>query len=82
MFTQTNLMMFCEVAEKTKTVSKNIIRIECYGEIEEYPQSKRKELLNHFLEGAIACEGAESERYFNIYTQLLSGENDIKDTIY
>ena len=30
MFTQTNLMMFCEVAEKTETVPKNIIRIECY----------------------------------------------------
>lgn len=33
----------------------------------------RGEALNKYFEGAVVCDGCESERYFFIVTQLLEG---------
>lgn len=43
---------------------------------------KRKDAIDFYLEGMMACEGSEAERYTNIYLQLLEGEivcNDSRD---
>lgn len=45
----------------------------CYGKVEIYPESKREELQDYYLEGVMACDGAEKERYMNIYCDLKCG---------
>lgn len=47
------------------------VTITCYGTTETWDD--REEALRFYLEGAMACEGAESRRYMNIYFQLLEG---------
>lgn len=44
---------------------------ECYGE--ETTWESREEAERFFLEGMVACEGSEQERYSNIYCKLLMG---------
>ena len=43
----------------------------CYGQKQVW--NSRKEAATFFLEGMNACEGAERERYTNIYRKLISG---------
>ena len=43
----------------------------CYGQKQVW--NSRKEAVTFFLEGMNACEGAERERYANIYRKLISG---------
>lgn len=55
------------------------VTITCYNKTEEM---KRKDAIDFYLEGMMACEGSEAERYTNIYLQLLEGEivcNDSRD---
>lgn len=40
---------------------------------------KRKDAIDFYLEGMMACEGSEAERYTNIYLQLLEGQMTCKD---
>lgn len=58
---------------------KKFITIKCYDKVETYPESKRKELEAYYLEGMMACEGSEQERYTNIYCDLMSGKSLCKD---
>jgi len=58
---------------------KKTITIVCYNEVKSYPESKRQELAEHFLEGMCACDGSERERYTNIYCDLMSGKKLCKD---
>lgn len=59
-------------------MAKDIVTITCYGETE---QMERKDAIKLYLEGMMACEGSEQERYTNIYCQLMAGEKVCKDTI-
>ena len=43
----------------------------CYGQKQVW--NSRKEAITFFLKGMNACEGAERERYTNIYRKLISG---------
>ena len=43
----------------------------CYGEEEFW--GDRNEAIKFYLEGMMACEGAERDRYTNIYCQLIDG---------
>ena len=47
--------------------------ITCYGKTESYPESKRKEMMDYYLEGMMCCDGSERDRYSRIYADLVSG---------
>lgn len=53
------------------------VTIICYGETKVW--DNRAEAIQFFLEGMAACEGAERERYTNIYLDLVSGKAVCKD---
>lgn len=47
--------------------------ITCYGETESYPESKRKEMMDFYLEAMMCCDGSERDRYSHVYADLASG---------
>lgn len=49
----------------------------CYGKKTEW--HSREEAENFFLEGMLACDGSEKERYTNIYLQLKEGRSTCSD---
>jgi hypothetical protein len=53
------------------------IKITCYGETRIWDD--RKKAIAHFEEAVEACEGAERNRYVNIYLQLIEGYTECKD---
>lgn len=60
----------------TRKQLKETVTITCYNQTE---KMKRKDAIDFYLEGMIACEGSEAERYANIYLQLLEGQMVCKD---
>jgi hypothetical protein len=52
------------------------VKVTCYGETKIW---ERQDALGFFLAGARFFEGAEHERYFNIYCQLLDGAKEASD---
>ncbi len=40
---------------------------------------RRQEAMDFFLEGALACDGSESERYLTIYGRLRAGMRVVDD---
>ena len=50
----------------------------CYGETRVW--DSRSEAENFFLEGLTSCDGAEKERYTNVYLALKSGLPVCRDT--
>ncbi|MBO7509954.1 MAG: hypothetical protein J6T35_02115 [Bacteroidales bacterium] len=54
----------------------DLVVVTCYGQSKVW---ERKEALAFFLEGMASCEGAEQERYVNIYCQLMSGAKEAFD---
>lgn len=63
---------------KNATVKKiDPVVVICYGEEEFW--GDRNEAIAFYLEGMMACEGAEQRRYTNIYCQLIEGRKVCKD---
>lgn len=54
----------------------DLVVVTCYGKSKIW---ERQKALDYFLEGAYECDGAESERYFNIYYQLYHGAKEATD---
>lgn len=54
------------------------VTVICYGETKVW--DSRKEAEQFFLEGMAACDGAEKERYTNIFLDLVSGKAVCRDT--
>ena len=54
----------------TKKQLNEKVQITCYGKTE---TMRRGDAIDFYLEGARCCEGCESERYFNIYCDLIDG---------
>jgi len=52
------------------------VKVTCYGKTKVW---RRQEAMAFFLEGAIACDGAESERYLRIYGRLQAGMRVVTD---
>ena len=52
------------------------VTITCYGRKESL---LRADAIRKYQEGMMCCEGSERERYTNIYIQLISGQENIKD---
>ena len=48
------------------------IAVICYNSAQLF--RSRKRAMDFFFEGAVGCEGAEAERYFNVYASLKAGE--------
>ena len=53
------------------------VTVICYGESKVW--DSRAEAIKFYLEGMTACEGAERDRYTNIYLDLLEGCDICKD---
>ena len=53
------------------------VKITCYGQTKVWDD--RQEAIKFFSEGVAACEGAERNRYVNIYMQLVSGCTECED---
>ena len=51
----------------------------CYGKKQVW--NSREEAKAYFLEGAMSCEGSESDRYFTIYCKLSCGEMIATDSM-
>ncbi len=55
---------------------KDIVKITCYGKVEELP---REEALAKYREGVFACDGCEKERYESIVEGLEAGLTSVDD---
>ena len=51
----------------------------CYGERKTW--DTRKEAMEFFLKAINSSEGAEQQRYFNVYAQLTQGYDDCSDNV-
>ena len=51
--------------------SKDGITTICYGEVREW--NERAEARNYFLEAMMDSDGAECERYSNVYFRIIRG---------
>lgn len=52
------------------------VQVTCYGETKTW---ERKDALDFYLEAMHGCEGAERDRYVNIYYQLARGAKEAHD---
>ena len=50
--------------------------VTCYGQTKTY---EREDAIKFFLDGMRYCEGAERERYTDIYLQLIDGAKEAHD---
>ena len=53
------------------------VMVTCYGESELW--DTRKEAADFYMQAIMACEGAERERYLNIYAGLYQGLTEVTD---
>ena len=63
----------------TKKQLNEQVLVTCYGKTE---SMRREDAIDEFYEGARCCDGCESERYWNIYSQLMDGEMHAYDEFY
>lgn len=55
------------------------VEVKCYGKWYKYPT--RRKAMNHFMEGMLSTEGAESARYMHIYQKLGEGYKKCTDDL-
>lgn len=53
------------------------VMVTCYGETEMW--DTRKEAADFYMQAILACEGAERDRYLNIYAGLYQGLTEVTD---
>jgi len=59
------------VPKLTKKQLDEIVTIKCYWTEE---KMKRRDAIDFYFDAAVNCEGAERDRYFNVYCDLIYGE--------
>lgn len=64
-------------AEGERVMRKEKIKITCYGKTEIWADREKAKLF--YLDCMANSEGAERDRYVNIYLQLMSGETECFD---
>ena len=64
---------------KKNFTMRNAVEVKCYGEWMKF--SSRKKAMDFFFEGMLSCEGAEGERYKNIYCKLKEGYRKCTDDL-
>ena len=52
------------------------VRVTCYGQTKTW---EREDAIKFYLDGMRFCEGAERERYTDIYLQLIDGAKEAHD---
>lgn len=52
------------------------VKVTCYGKTQTW---ERKDALEFYLDAMASCEGAERDRYVNIYYQLARGAKEARD---
>ena len=57
-----------------------MVKVICYGQ--EQIWESRDEAILFYLDGVRCCEGAERERYMNIYLNLIDGQDICTDDEY
>ncbi len=57
----------------------DLVVVTCYGKSKVW---ERSEAIAFFLDGMMGCEGAERERYTDIYIQLIDGAKEASDEIW
>ena len=57
----------------------DLVVVTCYGKSE---VRERSEAIAFFFEGMACCDGAERERYTDIYIQLVDGAKEASDEIW
>ena len=57
---------------------KDLVLVTCYGQTKEW---EREEAMDFYEEGILCCEGAERDRYVEIYFQLKHGAKVATDEI-
>lgn len=57
----------------------DLVVVTCYGKSKVW---ERQEAIAFFLDGMMGCEGAERERYTDIYLQLIDGAKEASDEIW
>lgn len=62
----------------TKKQLSQKVSVKCYRKVE---KMTRAEALKTYYDGMICCDGSESERYANIFSQLLAGEKFVSDEL-
>lgn len=58
----------------------NTFTITCYGKTKTYKESQRKKMTKEYQTAMLCCDGSETERYSNIYQDLVAGEKECMDT--
>ena len=66
------------MAKKSFTM-RDPVEVKCYGKWEKY--ASRKKAMDFFFEWMLSCEGAESDRYKNIYCKLREGFKKCTDDL-
>lgn len=61
----------------TKTKKPDAVKVRVYGKWKTF--KSHEEAMNFFMEGMIACDGAERDRYTGIYFQLKAGATVVTD---
>lgn len=59
---------------ESKDAEDKSVKVLCYGEVTEY--ATRKEAISHFRQAMSCSEGAERERYTNIYLDLIETDDN------
>ena len=61
---------------RTKVKDQDIVTVTCYGNTE---RMTRTQAMKKYFDGMLCSEGAEHERYENIYFQLVRGLMEVSD---
>ena len=61
-----------------KSADKDMVTIICYRQKE---IMSRKKAIKEYFEAMVCCDGSESERYANIYQQLMMGYKVCSDEL-
>lgn len=54
-----------------KKVFEGPVTVVCYNQVEKF--KSRKDAIDKYYEGAVVCEGCESERYWHVFSDLMDG---------
>ncbi len=65
------------VLQSKKAGLDDIVTITCYNKTE---KKVRREAIAFYFEGMMCCDGAERERYTNIYEKLMLGYMECDDS--
>lgn len=70
-----------EYIEQMESEIKNTFYITCHGKTKSFDESERQKMIDFYMNGILSCDGAEKERYMNIYIGLVKGQTYVTDEL-